>query len=98
MYKYAKDITADLAASGGTLSLVKGASQTGGYGFIPQAILIVASADDTAEEKEVTGNAFSNVESLNIRLKCNQVHPVAFSSIDITNTTTQTIIILGDAN
>ena len=94
-YSHGKDVTADVAA--GNLD-INNKIQTGdaGYNFIPQAVLINPSADDTDEIKTIVGNLLSNNAPVTLRLTCGEPHSIALGKITKAGTTTNTITILGN--
>ena len=94
-YSYGKDVTADVAA--GDLD-INDKIQTGvaGYNFIPQAVLINNSADDTDEYKTIVGRLLANNAVVTLRLHCGEVHEIALGKIIKTGTTPNTITILGN--
>lgn len=96
-YTYGKNITVDLAAESAILDLDakrKSGDQT--YNFIPEGILINASADDTVEEKTVIGYLRGNNQLVTLRLKCGVVHQISLGKIVKTGTSTSVITILGN--
>jgi len=94
-YSQGKDVTADVAA--GNLD-INNKIQTGdaGYNFIPQAVLINPTADNTSGSKTIVGKLLANKAVVTLRLTCGEVHPIALGEIIKIGTTTNTITILGN--
>jgi len=92
-YTMAVDISADLAAGNVNIDTKKAEATASGYNFLQRAILINKGNND---EETVTGIPFGQTSSVAMKLKCGEIHNIAFRQINKTGTTSTNIVILGE--